>query len=244
MDAYTNEQAMDQRMENMETPEELKERIGEFMSVFQLEKDNVYFPLPTLGEPDGLLAIGGDLSIDRLLLAYSNGIFPWYNSDQPIMWWCPMERFIIRPSGIHISHSMKKYMRKHHVEYRLDRDFAHTMHQCRVKRESEPEGTWISDDMEKAYQRLHDAGFAFSIESYVDGNIAGGLYGVNLGKCFFGESMYSDLENGSKLALIALAKVLEEYDYNMIDCQFHTDHLESMGGVQISYEEYRKLLPS
>ncbi|HCM91447.1 MAG TPA: leucyl/phenylalanyl-tRNA--protein transferase [Lachnospiraceae bacterium] len=214
------------------------------MSVFQLEKDNVYFPLPTLGEPDGLLAIGGDLSIDRLLLAYSNGIFPWYNSDQPIMWWCPMERFIIRPSGIHISHSMKKYMRKHHVEYRLDRDFAHTMHQCRVKRESEPEGTWISDDMEKAYQRLHDAGFAFSIESYVDGNIAGGLYGVNLGKCFFGESMYSDLENGSKLALIALAKVLEEYDYNMIDCQFHTDHLESMGGVHISYEEYRKLLPS
>ena len=244
MDAYTNEQAMDQRMENMETPEELKERIGEFMSVFQLEKDNVYFPLPTLGEPDGLLAIGGDLSIDRLLLAYSNGIFPWYNSDQPIMWWCPMERFIIRPSGIHISHSMKKYMRKHHVEYRLDRDFAHTMHQCRVKRESKPEGTWISDDMEKAYQRLHDAGFAFSIESYVDGNVAGGLYGVNLGKCFFGESMYSDLENGSKLALIALAKVLEEYDYNMIDCQFHTDHLESMGGVQISYEEYRKLLPS
>lgn len=218
-------------------------RIG-IMSVFQLEKDNVYFPLPTLGEPDGLLAIGGDLSIDRLLLAYSNGIFPWYNSDQPIMWWCPMERFIIRPSGIHISHSMKKYMRKHHVEYRLDRDFAHTMHQCRVKRESEPEGTWISDDMEKAYQRLHDAGFAFSIESYVDGNIAGGLYGVNLGKCFFGESMYSDLENGSKLALIALAKVLEEYDYNMIDCQFHTDHLESMGGVHISYEEYRKLLPS
>ena len=214
------------------------------MSVFQLEKDNVYFPLPTLGEPDGLLAIGGDLSIDRLLLAYSNGIFPWYNSDQPIMWWCPMERFIIRPSGIHISHSMKKYMRKHHVEYRLDRDFAHTMHQCRVKRESEPEGTWISDDMENAYQRLHDAGFAFSIESYVDGNIAGGLYGVNLGKCFFGESMYSDLENGSKLALIALAKVLEKYDYNMIDCQFHTDHLESMGGVHISYEEYRKLLPS
>ncbi len=213
------------------------------MSVFQLEKDKIYFPLPKLGEPDGLLAVGGDLSIERLLLAYSNGIFPWYNSDQPIMWWCPMERFIIRPSEIHISRSMKKYMRKHHVEYRLDRDFAYTMHKCRIIRESEPGGTWISDEMEEAYCRLHDAGFAFSIESYVDGSIAGGLYGVNLGHCFFGESMYSDLENGSKLALIALAKVLEEHDYNMIDCQFHTDHLESMGGVYISYEEYRKLLP-
>ncbi len=213
------------------------------MSVFQLEKDKIYFPLPKLGEPDGLLAVGGDLSIERLLLAYSNGIFPWYNSDQPIMWWCPMERFIIRPSEIHISRSMKKYMRKHHVEYRLDRDFAYTMHKCRIIRESKPGGTWISDEMEEAYCRLHDAGFAFSIESYVDGSIAGGLYGVNLGHCFFGESMYSDLENGSKLALIALAKVLEEHDYNMIDCQFHTDHLESMGGVYISYEEYRKLLP-
>ena len=212
------------------------------MSVFQLEKDKIYFPLPELGESDGLLAIGGDLSVDRLLLAYSNGIFPWYNADQPIMWWCPMERFIIRPSEIHISHSMRKYIRKHRVEYRLDRDFHHTMHKCRMKRESK--GTWISDDMEDAYCRLHDAGFAFSVESYVDGSPAGGLYGVNLGHCFFGESMYSDMENGSKLALIALAQLLQEYNYNMIDCQFHTDHLESMGGVHISYEEYRKLLPS
>lgn len=213
------------------------------MPVFQLEKDNIYFPLPELGEPDGLLAVGGDLSIDRLLLAYSNGIFPWYNADQPIMWWCPMERFIIRPSEIHISHSMKKYIRKHHVEYRIDRNFAHTIHKCRIKRESKPGGTWISDDMEEAYCRLHDAGFAFSIESYVDGIPAGGLYGVNLGHCFFGESMYSDIENGSKLALIALAQILKEHNYNMIDCQFHTDHLESMGGEYISYEKYCKLLP-
>ena len=139
---------------------------------------------------------------------------------------------------------MKKYIRNHRVEYRIDRDFAHTMHKCRDKWESMPGGTWISDDMEEAYCRLHDAGFAFSIESYVDGIPAGGLYGVNLGHCFFGESMYSDMENGSKLALIALAQMLNEHDYNMIDCQFHTDHLESMGGVYISYEEYRKLLPS
>ncbi len=213
------------------------------MPVFQLEKDKIYFPLPELGEPDGLLAVGGDLSIDRLLLAYSNGIFPWYNADQPIMWWCPMERFIIRPSEIHISHTMKKYMQKHRVEYRIDRDFAHTIHKCRTKWESKPGGTWISDDMEEAYCRLHDAGFAFSIESYVDGIPAGGLYGVNLGHCFFGESMYSDIENGSKLALIALAQILNEHDYKMIDCQLHTDHLENMGGVYISYEEYCKFLP-
>ena len=154
-----------------------------------------------------------------------------------------MERFIIRPPEIHISHSMKKYIRKHHVEYRIDRNFAHTIHKCRIKRESKPGGTWISDDMEEAYCRLHDAGFAFSIESYVDGIPAGGLYGVNLGHCFFGESMYSDIENGSKLALIALAQILKEHNYNMIDCQFHTDHLESMGGEYISYEKYCKLLP-
>jgi len=210
------------------------------MSVFQLDEE-IWFPNPAYGEEDGLLAVGGDLSVDRLVLAYSNGIFPWYNEGDPIMWWCPQERYIIRPENIHISHSMKKFMKKHTVEIRCNRDFADTMHRCRTKREFE-EGTWITDDMEKAYHRLWEEELADSVEAYIDGELAGGLYGVCLGRCFFGESMFSDRENGSKVALILFAQLLAEQDFVMIDCQFYTDHLESMGGEAISYEEYRKLI--
>jgi leucyl/phenylalanyl-tRNA--protein transferase len=142
-----------------------------------------------------------------------------------------MERFIIKPNDIHISKSLKKYMKNHDSYILFNRDFSDTMHRCRMKRENEKGGTWIHDDMEVAYRRLYDMGYALSVESYVDNKLAGGLYGVIFGKCFFGESMYSDMENGSKLALIALAQMLNEHDYNMIDCQFHTDHLESMGGI-------------
>lgn len=211
------------------------------MPVFKLNENELSFPHPKYAEEDGLLAIGGDLSVDRLLLAYSNGIFPWYNAGHEIMWWCPHTRFIIRPSEIHISHSMRKFMKKHRIEYAIDRDFADTMHRCRMKRENTV-GTWIHDDMEVAYNRLHEAGFAMSFEAYTDDELAGGLYGVRIGKCFFGESMFSDLENGSKLALIGLAQILDDNGFVMIDCQFHTDHLESMGGVSIDYNEYRKLL--
>ncbi len=211
------------------------------MPVYRLNDNEISFPLPTLAEDSGLLAIGGDLSLDRLLLAYSNGIFPWYNEGDPIQWWCPKERYIIRPSEIHISHSMKKFMKKHEIGFEVNRDFADTMHRCRIKREFN-EGTWITDDMEKAYKMLNDNNLALSLDSYIDGELAGGLYGVSLGRCFFGESMYTEIENGSKLALIMLAGLLEENDYLMIDCQFHTDHLESMGGTYISYAEYKKLL--
>ncbi len=211
------------------------------MPIFRLEEDKIYFPQPTLAESDGLLAVGGDLSVDRLLLAYSNGIFPWYDEGNPIMWWCPKERFIIRPNEIHVSHSLKKYMKKHKVDIMIDRDFADTMHRCRTKREF-AEGTWITDDMEKAYYRLHEEGFAMSVESYVDDELAGGLYGVVIGRCFFGESMFSDAENGSKIALVKFSELLAENKFVMIDCQFHTDHLESMGGVRISYVEYMEML--
>lgn len=211
------------------------------MPVYGLDDKEIYFPDPTLAEDDGLLAIGGDLSLDRLLLAYSHGIFPWYNEDDPIMWWCPKERFIIRPAEIHVSKSMKKFFRKHDVSIEFNRDFKDTMHRCRTKREF-AEGTWITDAMEKAYYNLHKHNFALSVEAFVDGQLAGGLYGVCLGACFFGESMFSDMENGSKIALILLAEVLEEQGFLMIDCQFHTPHLESMGGIHISYDEYRQLL--
>lgn len=211
------------------------------MPVYQLEKDNIVFPHPELAEDDGLLAIGGDLSVERLLLAYCNGIFPWYEPGEPILWWCPKERFIIRPENIHISGSMKKFMRKHETLILLNRDFADTMHRCRTKREFNV-GTWISDEMEEAYNNLKEKGYALSVEAYVDGELAGGLYGVVLGRCFFGESMFSDMKNGSKVALILLANLLKKDNFTMIDCQFHTDHLESMGGEYISWEEYRALL--
>ncbi|MCQ2359101.1 MAG: leucyl/phenylalanyl-tRNA--protein transferase [Phascolarctobacterium sp.] len=211
------------------------------MPVFELDNENISFPNPDLAEEDGLLAIGGDLSVDRLVFAYSNGIFPWFNPDDPILWWCPKERFIIRPSEIHISKSMHKFFKKHEIGIELDRDFQDTMHRCRTKREFR-EGTWITDDMETAYYNLYLNGFAHSIEAYVDGELAGGLYGVCIGRCFFGESMFSDMPNGSKIALILLAELLEANNFVMIDCQFHTPHLESMGGVAISYDEYCKLL--
>ena len=210
------------------------------MSVYLLN-DEITFPDPRLAEPDGFLAVGGDLSVERLLLAYSHGIFPWYNEGEPIKWWCPRERFIIRPERIHVSRSVKKFIRQHEIRVIFNRDFADTMHRCRMLRENTT-GTWITDDMEKSYLALHKAGYAMSVESLIDGTIAGGLYGVVIGRCFFGESMYTEVTNGSKLALIFLAQFLAGKGFSMIDCQFHTDHLESMGGETISYEEYMKLV--
>lgn len=210
------------------------------MPVYRLDNE-LWFPMPELAEDDGLLAVGGDLSVERLLLAYQNGIFPWYNKEDPILWWCPRERFIIRPEKIHVSRSMEKFLRRHKVEMKINRDFADTIHRCRMKREFR-EGTWITDDMEQAYIRLNQYGLAASIEAFFDGQLAGGLYGVTIGRCFFGESMFTDMENGSKAALIMLARYMESIGGVMIDCQFHTDHLESMGGEKISWEEYRRLL--
>ena len=211
------------------------------MAIYMLDEKEIAFPNPRLANGDGLLAAGGDLSVERLLLAYSNGIFPWYSEGTPILWWCPKERYIIRPEKIHISKSMKKFFKHHEIAVRINRDFADTMHRCRTKREN-TEGTWITDDMEKAYGEMNRQGYALSFESYIDGELAGGLYGVCLGKCFFGESMFTDIENGSKIALIFLAKFLEQQGFVMIDCQFHTDHLESMGGETVTYDEYMELI--
>lgn len=211
------------------------------MPVYRLRKKEISFPAPELAREDGLLAVGGDLSEERLVLAYCHGIFPWYDPGDEILWWCPKERFLIVPDEIHISHSMKKYMRKHRLSVVLNRDFKDTMHRCRIKREH-AEGTWISDEMEEAYLALHRKGYAVSVEAYEDGALAGGLYGVCIGACFFGESMFSERKNGSKAALIGLARILKEKDFLFIDCQFHTDHLESMGGRFVPWEEYNRLL--
>lgn len=211
------------------------------MPVFRLQKHEIYFPNPTLACDDGLLAVGGDLCVERLLLAYTHGIFPWYNPGDEILWWCPHERFVIFPKEIHISRSMKKYIKKHTFTVKVNRDFADTMHRCRAKREF-AEGTWISDKMEEAYFALHQAGYAMSVEVFEEERLAGGLYGVVIGKCFFGESMFSEQENGSKIALTALAKMLDKEGFLLIDCQFHTEHLERMGGRFLSWEEYDGIL--
>ena len=211
------------------------------MPVFRLDKNEISFPDPRLAREDGLLAVGGDLSVERLLLAYTHGIFPWFNPGEEILWWCPRERFVIFPEEIHISHSMRKYWKKHKLRLTLNRDFADTMHHCRILREFK-EGTWISDEMEEAYLRLFQAGYAVSVEVSEDGKLAGGLYGVSIGRCFFGESMFSERENGSKAALIAFARLLQRSHFLFMDCQFYTEHLESMGGRYIPWEEYDRML--
>ena len=211
------------------------------MPVFCLNENEVSFPDPTLARSDGLLAVGGDLCVERLLLAYTHGIFPWYNPGEEILWWCPKDRFVIFPKEIHVSRSMKKYMKKHELKIMLNRDFADTMHRCRIKREF-AEGTWITDEMEAAYSRLHQAGYALSVEVLEDDVLAGGFYGVAIGRCFFGESMFSEKENGSKTALIAFARLLEQEGFLFMDCQFYTEHLASMGGRFLSLEEYSRLL--
>ena len=202
--------------------------------------DKLWFPNPLDGDDDGLLAFGGDLSIDRLILAYSHGIFPWYSfRDKRIMWWCPLKRFVIFPNEIHISHSMRTLINKNRYTITINRDFDGVIHGCSKKRIDE-DGAWLGEDMIKAYTELHNQNLAASVEVWDGDNLVGGLYGVTLGKCFFGESMFSRVPNASKFALIYLAKVFGKHGGVMIDCQLETSHLKSMGGRYISYDEYMK----
>lgn len=207
--------------------------------VFQLN-DELVFPNPKYGEEDGFLAIGGDLSIDRLILAYSNGIFPWYSFREGLIeWWCPMDRFVIFPNKIHISHSMRTLINKGRYKMSMDMAFNDVIHAC-GKLRIDQEGAWLGPDMEAAYINLHEQGFARSIEVWDGEELVGGLYGVCIGRCFFGESMFSLVPSASKLALIFLSKIMEEVGGVMIDCQFETEHLKTMGGEHITYEEYMK----
>ena len=212
--------------------------------IFRLDDDPTYFPDPRLGDDDGLFAVGGDLSVDRLLLAYSDGIFPWYSfrDETEIMWWCPMKRFVIMPSEIHISHSMRTLMRKELYTCTIDRDFDRVIDYCGKLRINE-QGAWLGKEMTEAYKKLHDMGFAHSVEVWDnDKKLVGGLYGVGIGTTFCGESMFSLVPSASKLALIHLARFLENNGGKMIDCQFETPHLKSMGGRYIDYDEYLKLI--
>lgn len=212
--------------------------------IFRLDDDPTYFPDPRLGDDDGLFAVGGDLSVDRLLLAYSHGIFPWYSfrDETEIMWWCPMKRFVIMPTEIHISHSMRTLMRKNLYSCTIDHDFDRVIDYCGKLRINE-QGAWLGKEMTEAYKKLHDMGFAHSVEVWDnDKKLVGGLYGVGIGPAFCGESMFSLVPSASKLALIHLARFLESNGGKMIDCQFETPHLKSMGGRYIDYDEYLNLI--
>ena len=214
------------------------------MAVYQLDND-LWFPDPHLGEEDGLVAIGGDLSVDRLLFAYSNGFFPWFSfrdQEEPL-WFCPLQRFVIFPSEIHVSHSMKQLLKKNPYRITINKDFEGVMRGCATaQNRNELEGAWLGPNIIKAYTELYRQGFAASVEVWEGSQLVGGLYGVTLGRAFFGESMFSLVPNASKLALIFLARMLEAHGGRVIDCQFETPHLRTMGGRFIPYEEYMKII--
>lgn len=208
------------------------------MPVFQLS-EKLIFPHPSLAE-DGILAIGGDLSPERLLLAYQNGIFPWYNEGEPIIWHAPDPRFVLFPKKFKKSKSLRLLLNKNIYRCEVNKNFENVIRNCKTTTRKYQNGTWITDDMEKAYIRLHYLGFAVSVEVYNNENIlCGGLYGIKLGKVFFGESMFSKESNTSK---IALAYLVENSDTELIDAQVQTNHLESLGAENIPFEKFLLLL--
>lgn len=210
------------------------------MPVFCLT-DELIFPHPSLANKDGLLAAYGDLSPQRLLLAYCNGIFPWYSEGDPILWWSPDPRFILYPKDIRISHSMRKILKKNLFKITYDTCFRDVITNCANIRK-DTAGTWITVEMIEAYYRLHKLNFAHSVEAWYEDKLVGGLYGLIIGKCFFGESMFSLMSNASKAAFITLCEQLKKDGFLFIDCQVYTKHLESLGAVMISRDEYLKLL--
>ncbi len=207
--------------------------------IFQLPDNEIIFPDPSLAEKDGLLAIGGDLGTERLLLAYQNGIFPWYGEDEPICWYAPHERCAVFPKDIHISKSMQKLIDQNIYSITTDTAFEKVIAQCKNIRRKDQPGTWITNEMEAAYIKLHEAGIAHSIEVWEDEELAGGMYGLHINNVFCGESMFSKKPNASKAAMIWLCK---SNRYTLIDCQVPNDHLVRMGAVMISRDAYMKIL--
>lgn len=207
--------------------------------------NNVDFPDVSLAldEPDGLLAIGGDLKPHRLLAAYRQGIFPWYNEGQPILWWAPNPRAVLFPAKLKISRSLRKTLRKQLFTVTFDQAFNDVVEACSQPRdyESQP-GTWITHDMKQAYQQLHKHGVAHSVECWQDGQLVGGLYGVAIGRAFFGESMFSRCSDASKVAFVTLAQQLAQCGFGIIDCQIHSQHLESLGAETIDRTRFTRLL--
>jgi leucyl/phenylalanyl-tRNA---protein transferase len=214
---------------------------GKKMPVFRLTQKLV-FPPSHYAEPDGLLAVGGDLSPERLLLAYRQGIFPWYSAPTAILWWSPDPRLVLFPGELKISKSLQRVLRKNLFKVTMDQAFSEVIRGCAAGRRKEREGTWIVPDMVAAYDRLHRLGYAHSVESWQEGELAGGLYGVAMGRAFFGESMFAEKTDASKVALVRLVQLLRLWGFEVIDCQVTTAHLKSFGAREISRTEFLERL--
>jgi leucyl/phenylalanyl-tRNA--protein transferase len=211
------------------------------MPFYRLGRELV-FPPPEEAEPSGLLAIGGDLEPDRLLLAYAHGIFPWYSEGDPILWFSPDPRMILLPASLRISRSLAKALRRTSLEIRLDTHFEGVIRGCASVKRPQGEGTWITDDMIRAYGRLHELGYAHSMEAWEGDQLVGGVYGVSLGGSFFAESMFTLRANASKIALVALARQLRAWRFDLIDCQLYTAHLARFGAAEWERRRFLDLL--
>jgi leucyl/phenylalanyl-tRNA--protein transferase len=204
------------------------------------------FPNPSEADSDGLLAIGGDLSPERLLLAYKSGIFPWYENNQPILWWSPDPRMVLYPQRLKVSKSLQKLIKREIFEVTFNKAFSEVIMNCSTIKRKGQRGTWITEDMEKAYIELHKQGHAISVEVWKDSKLVGGLYGIDLPhkKIFCGESMFSLESNASKVGFYYLVSELAKKGYKLIDCQLHTDHLESLGAEEISRQTFLQIIDS
>lgn len=211
------------------------------MPVFRLPPEHI-FPDPELARSDGLLAVGGDLHPARLLLGYHMGIFPWYSAGMPILWHSPDPRFVLFTDQLHVGRSLKKVVRKRRFELKLDSAFEQVIEACGATPRPGQRGTWITEEMKDAYVRLFRRGFAHSAEAWLDGELVGGLYGVSIGRMYFGESMFSWVNDASKVAFLGLVRQLEAWDYDLLDSQVYTDHLARFGAREIPRREYLKLL--
>ena len=209
----------------------------------RLHRHDLRFPPVEQATPEGLLAVGGDLRQERLLEAYRHGIFPWYNEDQPILWWSPDPRAVLFPDKLHVSRSLKRSLRSNVFTVTLDTSFRTVMEQCAGPRPQYPEGgTWITGEMLDAYTRLHDLGYAHSVETWQDGRLVGGLYGVAIGGAFFAESMFTRVDDASKVALVRLVRQLHAWAFRMIDCQQSSPHVARFGAEEIPRSEFTNLL--
>jgi leucyl/phenylalanyl-tRNA--protein transferase len=211
------------------------------MPIFLLEEEPL-FPPPELSSPEGIIAVGGDLSPQRLLNAYASGIFPWYSEREPILWWSPDPRLVLFPGEVHISKSMKRVINKKQFQLTCDRHFREVIENCRFQPRPTQRGTWITNEIREAYIQLHNMGYAHSVEVWQDKILVGGLYGVSLGKCFFGESMFARAANASKFAFINFSQQLFQAGFIMMDCQVPTDHLKRLGGREVPRTEFLTLL--
>lgn len=211
--------------------------------MYFLSKD-LYFPPVSEASYEGILAVGGDLSTERLLLAYKNGIFPWFEEDEPILWWSPPQRMVVNPKEYKVAKSLRNILNRNIFRVTFNQNFSGVIEHCKTIKRKGQQGTWITDSMMEAYLKLHDLGIAKSVEVWQNNELVGGLYGVDLGKIFCGESMFSFVPNASKVAFVSLIEKLKQENYFLLDCQVHNDHLEKLGAFEISRENYLKILKS